>query len=210
MNGSTRLGVVALSFAATLGCGGGTRVPVPPRIDLQQHEVLAIIMFSSTNKGELGPRTTQRFVEEIRMDQGMIRIIDLGTQDEALAEVGKKRLDPSAYKELGREYEVASIFTGELIVSDIRPAFSITTDLSKVGASADVDATLIVNMVETATGASIWSRSASVTKRVGNVGLLGGKDIVFDAEDPEGAYGELVDALVFLVTEEFKVTYARR
>jgi len=209
MKWSTRFGVVALSFAATLGCGGGTRVQVPPRIDLQQHEVLAIIEFTTTNKGELAPLTTQRFVEEIRMDQGLIRIIELGNRDEALAEVDKKRLDPSAYKELGQEYEVATIFVGELIVSDIRPAFSITTDLSKVGASADIDATLTVNMVETATGASIWSRSASVTKRVGNVSLLGG-DIDFDAEDPEGAYGELVDALVFLVTEEFKVSYARR
>jgi len=209
MNWPTRLGIVTLSFTATLGCGGGTRVQVPPRIDLQQHEILAIIEFTTTNKGELAPLTTQRFVEEIRMDQGLIRIIELGTRDEALAEVEKKRLDPSAYKELGQEYEVATIFVGELIVSDIRPAFSITTDLSKVGASADVDATLTVNMVETATGASIWSRSASVTKRVGNVSVFGG-DVDFDAEDPEGAYGELVDALVFLVTEEFKVTYARR
>jgi hypothetical protein len=209
MKGSTRLGVVALSFAATLGCGGGTRVAVPPRIDLQQHEILAIIQFTTTNKGELAPLTTQRFVEEIRLDQGMIRIIELGTRDEALAEVDKKRLDPSAYKQLGQEYDVATIFVGELIVSDIRPAVSITTDLSKLGASADVDATLTVNMVETATGASIWSRSASVTKRVGNVSLFDG-DVDFDAEDPEGAYGELVDALVFLVTEEFKVTYARR
>lgn len=209
MRGSLRLGLIALPILAALGCGG-SKVMVPPRIDLQQHEVLAVIEFSSSNKGELGPLATSRFMEEVRLDQGLIRIVGLGSENEALQEVGKQRLDPSAYKQLGQVYDVATIFTGELVVSDIRPAISITTDLSSLGAAADIDATLTVQMVETASGASIWSRSASVTKRVGNVSLFGGKDVVFDAEDPEGAYGELVDALVFLVTKEFKVTYARR
>jgi len=208
MRGSLPIGVVALAVAAGLGCGG-TKVMVPPRIDLQEHEVLAIIDFTSTNKGELGPLTTARFMEEARLDQGLVRIIELGSEEEALGEIGKTRLEPSAYKELGRVYDVATVFTGELVVSDIRPAISITTDLSNLGAAADVDATLTVSMVETATGASIWSRSASVTKRVGEVSLFGGKDFVFDAEDPERSYGELVDALVHLVTGEFKVTWAR-
>ncbi len=76
--------------------------------------------------------------------------------------------------------------------------------------AADVDATLTVGMFETASGASIWNRSASVTRRVGHVSMLGNRDVVFDADEPERAYGELVDALVALVTEEFRATWQRR
>lgn len=192
-----------------LGCGG-TKVMVPPRIDLQQHEVLAVIEFGSSREGELGPLATARFVEAIRADQGLVRIVDLGTESEALRAVGARRLDRAAYQALGQAHDVNTIFTGELIISDIRPAIRISSDLGNMGVAADVDATLNVEMVETASGASIWSRSASVTKRVGEVSLLGSRDVVFDADNPERAYGELIDALVVAVSGEFRATWERR
>jgi hypothetical protein len=171
--------------------------------------VLAIVEFASNKEGELGPLATTRFMEWARLDQGLVRILELGTEQEALREVGSTRLNADAYRELGAEHGVATIFTGELMISDIRPAVSITSDLSAIGAAADVDATLTVQMFETATGASIWNRSASVTKRVGHVSILGGRDISFDADDPERAYGELVDALLDAVTKDFRVSWAR-
>ncbi|NIR43528.1 MAG: hypothetical protein GWN99_06485 [Gemmatimonadetes bacterium] len=200
--------LVTAIVLASVGCGG-KRVMVPPRIDLQRHEVLAIIEFSSSNEGGLGQLATSRFLEEVRRDQGLVRIVDLGSEEEALAEVDGRRLDRDAFIALGERHDVATIFTGELLVSRIRPAVSISADFRNLGAAADVDATLTVQMVETASGASLWSRSASVTKRVGAVSLLEG-DFVFDADDPERAYGELIDALVLLVTDDFRVTYRRQ
>ena len=70
--------VLLLSIAAALGCGG-SKVMVPPRIDLQQHELLGIIEFSSNQKGELAPLATQRFMEEVRRDQGLVRIVRSGS-----------------------------------------------------------------------------------------------------------------------------------
>jgi hypothetical protein len=198
-----------LLTGAALGCGG-TKVMVPPRIDLQQHEVLAVIEFSSSREGELAPLATARFVEAIRADQGLVRIVDLGTETEALRAVGAAHLDRAAYQALGQTHDVNTIFTGELIISDIRPAIRITSDLANMGVAADVDATLNVEMVETASGASIWSRSASVTKRVGQVSLLGSRDVVFDADNPERAYGELIDALVVAVSGDFRARWERR
>jgi hypothetical protein len=204
-------GFVLLVTTAALQAGcGGTTVPVPPRIDLQQHEVLGIIKFEASNKGELGQLATARFMEAVRQDQGLVRIVHLGTETEALAQVGARRLDRDALMALGERNDLATIFVGELEVSRIRPAVSISTDLRNLGAAADVDATLTVQMIETASGASLWSRSAKVTKRVGEVSLLDGDDFVFDADDPERAYGELVDALVQRVTEDFRVTYVRQ
>jgi hypothetical protein len=43
-------------------------------------------------------------------------------------------------------------------------------------------------------------------QRVGQVRLIGGRP-VFDADDPERAYGELVHALAELVTADFKVLW---
>jgi hypothetical protein len=183
---------------------------VPPRIDLHEHEVLAIIEFSSSREGELAPLATARFVEAIRTDQGLVRIIDLGPATEALHAVGAARLDRAAYQALGQAHDVNTIFSGELVISDIRPAIQITSNLANMGVAADVDATLTVEMVETASGASIWSRSADVTKRVGQVSLLGSRDVVFDAENPERAYGDLIDALVIAVSGDFRSTWERR
>jgi hypothetical protein len=197
-----------LTIIAASGCGG-KKVMVPPRIDLQQHEVLAIIEFASSDEGKLGELATTRFMEHVRIDQGLVRIVELGTEEEALRQVDAERLDRAAYTALGAEHNVATIFTGELEVSDIRPAVSISGDLRNLGAAADVDATLTVQMIETASGASLWSRSASVTRRVGQLSVIGGRPI-FDADDPEHAYGELVYALVDLVTADFKVSWVKQ
>ncbi len=204
-------GFVTLLGAAAVGLGcGGTKVMVPPRIDLQQHEILAIIEFSSSEEGELGPLATKRFMEAARRDQGLVRIVEIGPQAEALRRVNATRLDQAAYKALGSAHGANTIFTGELEISDVRPSVRITPDLRDAGVAADVDATLAVQMTETATGASLWNNSASVTMRVGQVRVLGGRDIVFDADDPERAYGGLIDALVETVTRDFQVTWVRR
>ncbi len=208
MRRALRTGILALPIAALLGCG--SKVMVPPRIDLQQHEILAIIEFSSSNEGELGPLATQRFMEMARRDQGLVRIVELGPEEVALQKVGAARLDRAAYQALGEAHEVSTLFTGELEVSDVRPAVQIAPDLSAMGAAADVDASLTVQMIEAATGASIWSRSATVTMRVGAVSVLGGRDVIFDADDPERAYGALVNALVERVTQDFRVSWVRK
>jgi hypothetical protein len=75
--------------------------------------------------------------------------------------------------------------------------------------SAQVDATLDVQMIETATGASLWSGSGRATRTLGNVGVFGGRDFAFDAADPERAYGDLVDALVEQATRDFHATWER-
>jgi hypothetical protein len=39
---------------------------------------------------------------------------------------------------------------------------------------------------------------------MGQVSVYGGRDFMFDAADPEAAYGELVDALVSQVARDFQ------
>jgi hypothetical protein len=201
--------IAPLTLALLAGCGG-TKTQIPPRIDLHNHEVLGIIEFSSSSKGDLAPFATQRFIESVRRDQGLVRILELGTQEDVMRDLGIERLDAQAYRKLGERHGLTTIFTGELVVSDIRPSVRVGPSLSGMGVSADAEATLTVRMAECASGASIWSRSGSATRRVGEVSVFGSRDMVFDAEDPDKAYGELVDALIGQVTTDFRVSWARR
>jgi len=198
--------VAVFVLFVALDCG--KKVMVPPRIDLLDHEIIGIIEFESSMEGQLGPLTTRKFTQAIREDQGMVRIIDLGTEQEVLSQIGHDKLDANAFKTIGEEFDVQTVFAGELIISDIRPNISIISGLVHMGLSAEVDATLTSQMVETATGASVWSSSSSATKEVGHVSVFG-DEFSFDAEDPEKAYGELVDVLVYETTRDFRVTWRR-
>ncbi|KPL14944.1 hypothetical protein AMJ74_02470 [candidate division WOR_3 bacterium SM1_77] len=202
--------LILFSMIMSLYCGPKyVKVMIPPKIDLKQHEVIGIIDFDCTNKGKLGPLTTERFMEAIRVDQGMVRIIKLGSKKQVLKAIRSNKFNAAAFKAIGEKYEVNTIFIGNLVISDIRPDVEITSGLT-MRINADVDATLAVEMFETVTGASIWNRSASASENIGGVSLSAGRHFAFDADDPDKAYGNLVNDLVYWTTEEYRVTWTRR
>lgn len=180
-------------------------VSVPPRIDLKEREVIGVIQFDSTSKGKLAPLATRRFTESARRDQGLVRMVHVGPQQ------GRPAMrDVEALKALGRRHGVQTLMVGRLEVSDIRPNVNVISSLKAGSLTALVDATLAVDMIETETGASIWSRSASVTTEVGHISVYGKKQFAFNAEDPDRAYGAMIDALVNQVTRDFHVGWVRR
>jgi hypothetical protein len=199
-----------LALVVTLGCAARETYMVPPRIDLTRHEVIGVIEINSSSKGELGPLATRRFTDEARRDQDLVRIVAIGTEADALASVGSGRLDRDTLKAIGHKHGVQTILMGELTVSDIRPDIRIASTLDAGSLTGKVDATLAVQLIEASSGASIWSTSARATHGVGHISVFGGGDFVFDAEDPERAYGGLVDMLVSQATRDFRVTWARR
>jgi len=212
MNRMSSLLLFALVLIVVTGCGGGNRyqtVMIPPRIDLTQHELIGVVEFDSSEEGELATLATQRFTEEARRDQGMVRIVEIGSENEALSSVGRNKMGSDTYKAIGQKHGVRTILRGKLTVSNVRPNVSIA-NLTSGSLSADVDATLVVQLIETSTGASLWSSSASASKNVGQLSVFEGGDFVFGAEDPEDAYGDLVNALVAQVTNDFRARWERR
>jgi hypothetical protein len=198
---------VTLLIPAIQGCT--TRVLAPPRINLKEHEVIGIIEFDCSGTGELGPFLTQRFVDAVRRDQELVRIVSLGTKDHVLADIGQSQLGQNAFKAIGQKHQVKTIFAGNVVVSDVKPNVAIGQKLTYFGVSADVDATLNVQMFETDTGTSIWSRSARNVERIGGVEVFGDKSFTFDADDPDNAYGRLADGLVDAVTHDFQSHWIR-
>ena len=210
MKRSLVLALGALLLAGALGCAGRQSYMVPPRVDLKQHETIGVVEFDSSAKGELGPLATRRFTDTARSDQGLVRIVGFGSKTEAMRSVSTSRWDTETFKALGLTHGVRTILTGKLTVSDVRPDVQLAPSLRSGNLSGLVDATLDVELIETSTGASIWSTSARATHSVGQISVFGGKDFVFDAADPERVYGGLIDTLVEQVTRDFRVSWERR
>lgn len=206
MNRSIQWMTAVLILAAGFACSS-KKVMVPPSIDLADHEVLGIIDFRSSSKGDLANFTTRKFLEAARRDQGMVRVVRLGSEREILAAIGKPQLNQEAFKTLGESRELKTILVGDLDISDIKPSFSLSQIFESATISADVSATLSVEMIETSSGASMWNTSVTRTENVGHVSVFGGKDFVFDADDPEKAYGRLVNSLVNAATRDFQVRW---
>jgi hypothetical protein len=211
MRNGTACGIAVVLLMISAGCG--PKIPpvmIQPRIDLTQHEVLGIVEFSSSAEGELGPLATREFTEAARQDQGMVRIVALGTEAEALGTVGRRQLDRTAFQALGDEHEVSTIVTGQIEVSRVRPDISVGAGFKSASVSAEISVTLSVQMVEASSGASLWNATASAKQKVGQLTYFGGQDIAFDADDPEKAYGRLVSVLVDRVTRDFQVSWEQR
>jgi hypothetical protein len=65
---------------------------------------------------------------------------------------------------------------------------------------------LTVRMLSTESGATLWSNTAQARETVGGLGLAG-SDIIFSAEDPDEAYGDLVAFLIGELTADFRPSY---
>ena len=200
---------VILAWLALAIQGCTERVRVPPRIDLKQHEVVGVIDFECSGHDQLGPFLTRRFVDAVRRDQGLVRIAMLGTHADVLADIEHARLDQDAFKEIGRKHQVTTVFTGNVVVSDVKPSIAAGQTLTYIGVSADVDATLTVQMVETETGASLWSASAHDVQRIAGLEVFGDNSFTLDADDPENAYDRLANTLVYAVTHDFRSRWIR-
>jgi hypothetical protein len=199
--------IAVLSLVFLSACASNPparRVWVPPRVDLKPYEIIGLVQFSSTTKGGLAALATRRFADAARRDQNMVRMVEVGSQKEALASVGQTRWNPESCRAIGLKYGARTFFYGTLTLSRVRPTVQLSALLNSGQVTAQVDATLDVQMIESETGASIWSSAASASRTIGQVSVFGGKEYSFDADDPERAYGDLVDSLVGQVARDFQ------
>lgn len=177
----------------------------PPRIDLKEHEVIGVIEFKAGDDKELSNYITRKFIDAIRKDQGTVSIIELGPEVSALQEVGRHKLDMDAFKALGDKHKIRTIFFGEIEVANVMPDVSITPGLDFIKLEAEVEAVIHAQMIETATGASLWSGSGRAVEKIGKIDLSGGSIVGFDVENPHKTYEKLFNNAIKEVTKEFRM-----
>ena len=203
MKSGKLLCALVLTIAVSGGCSR-TRVLIPPRFDLAAFYRVGLVNFTMEEaRGELDELATEYFSREIFASQSGIELLELGDMDDVLAETGRERFDPRAAQALGREYDIPAVFVGVINASPVRPRASITR-FPVVEAVVSVE--LTVRMLSTESGATLWSNTAQANETVGGLGLSG-RDIVFSAEDPDEAYGDLVALLINELTSDFRPHY---
>jgi hypothetical protein len=190
-------------------CAHYQNVPVPPRVDVLHYGAVGVIQFSSAGPRQgLLPHATRRFLEQVMRAQPGVRVVELGTVQQALARVGRQQLDGEAIRALATQSQLQAIFAGGLELTDAKPSVSVADFARNVSLSADVTATLSVTLFE-ASGALVWTDSIAQRDSAGGVSLAGGSvGVGVDGEDH--AYQRLVDSEVFSITEPFRGHWIRQ
>lgn len=200
----------ALVLLAGLSAGCGShRVLVPPRLDLQPYGKVALVTFSVENaKGSLHELATQRFAEEVLNGQSRIELLEVGTADSLVRRVGETEFGPASAQALGEERDVPAVFVGHLKVSNVKPSGGVL-GIGVPFVNATVSVELLVRLINTKTGGTLWRSSAAASEKVGSVALVGGVPN-FAARNPNDAYGQLVNQLVWRVTYDLRPTWEKR
>lgn len=183
----------------TAGCVSG--IPV---IDLTEYGRVGFIDVSSSTEGEIARLASQQLIQKIlEIDRDKITVIELGNEEEILRTLGRERMDPETIQMIGKKYNIGVIVSGHLNISEVRPRIDISVIRESFGVKADVDASLIVKLLETEGGGTLWTDSAQDTQSVASVSIGSGGLFHFDAGAPEKAYGRLVKSLVRKISSHF-------
>lgn len=200
--------LLVLSAAA---CGGGTplhNVLLPPQMDLTQYGHVGLVTFTTENaKGKLAALATGKFEEYVLGAQHGIEVLELGAPEPLLQRVGAMDLGPAAAQALATDSNpVPAVFFGHLKVSNVKPSGGL---LGITHLEGTVTVEMTVALLSTKTGGTLWRSSSTRSEKIGGVSIVGGVPY-FSAEDPNDAYGHLINALVYDVTYDFRSTWVRR
>jgi hypothetical protein len=202
--------VVVMALAMLGACSHTVLVPVPPRVDLQGYGTLGIVEFGSNSERGISARATRQFQEQVQAAQPGTRFIDLGDRQALLSALGVKQLDPAAMRKIREKYGVGAIFLGDLAYSQPRVDVNVS-DLTKLegGMRAEMKGELSAQLLETASGASVWSSSGWVRRPVGSVSLSADHGVSGGMRNSDPRE-EMVPALVREVTQDFRPTTVRQ
>src|SRR5512147_2514556 len=199
-----------MAFAMLWGCSHTVVVPVPPRMDLKGYGTLGVVEFTSNSDAAINARATREFQSHIHSAQPGTRLLELGSRDALLAAVGGRQLDADALRKVGAKYGVDAVFVGEIAYSE--PTTDVTvTDITKLDGRmrTEVRGDISSRLLETRTGASVWSSSAWAKRQVGrlNVSVEQGVSGSMRNADPRE---EMVSALIFHLTQDFRPSSVRQ
>lgn len=206
--------LILVAFTALLtGCSNTRtiRVPVAPRVDLAQYQTIGLVGFASNDNGnqELERLSTQRFLAALHEAQPGTRIVELGSEAQVLGSVNRKFWDSATIREVNQAHGVDAILTGRIDVTKVKPQVSVSSVFKNLGVKADVDAALSARLIETATGATVWTDSAKLTSEVASMSLSGrGKGHGhLGISDKNAAFANMIAPLVHEITDDFRTHF---
>jgi hypothetical protein len=204
--GSQLLLVLALLW----GCSHTVLLAVPPRMDLQKYAALGIVEFASNGEPGTGVRAMRQFQQEIQAAQPGTPFLELGDRQAVLAAVGAKDLDRAALRKIGDKYGVRAVFVGEIIYSEPRMDVKLNDVVKLDGrVHAEVRGDIAARLLETASGASVWSSSAWARRQIGSIRVSADQGISGGMSN-SNPRDEMVPTLVRHLTQDFRPTSVRQ
>ncbi len=194
-----RLCVVSAA-AVAVGCSS-PRVLVPPRMDLARYGTIGMIEFGSKGSRGLGEAASREFLAAIHSAQPGTPVLELGDEQRVLGAVQAESLDPEAIRSIGAKYKVDAIVVGMLGAQEVKPRVS--GSLDGVSASAELEGLFDARIIETESGATIWTTASRAKETIARVSLSTGGISGGGTTTTDDAKSRLVRCLVESATEDF-------
>ncbi len=202
--------IIGLFSLVLLSIACGRYAWFPPEVNIPPEQKIGLIQFSVKNaEGGLDALATDRFLEEVIQAQRGARLLELGTLQEVLADVGAEKLDAKAIREVGSRHGVDSVFTGEIRISDVKPQVSVDAFIKNVGVRASFTIYVSAKLLSTDSGAVLWANSVERKETVAYLGLMGGEVPYFGVEDKDEANRRLIAEVIYELTWDFRPTRRR-
>jgi len=134
----------------------------------------------------------------------------MGTEKEVLRSIEADRLDFEAFQKIGRKYNVAAVFNGNVQYSDVETDVRLKSvrDLN-ADVNATLHATLSVQLYETGGGASVWSNSVSWKRKLGQISVNRSGNVSAGMTGYHDAYRKLIPDMTYDVTRDFRGRYIK-
>lgn len=202
--------VILLALVVQWGCSRTILVPVPPRMDLKSYGTLGIIEFASNSDPAISNYATQQFQEHVQVAYPGTPILELGNRETVLAAVGATQFDADAITKIGKKYGVTAVFLGDLVYSEPKTDIRIT-DISKLegGVRTEIRGDMSTKLMETQSGASVWSSSTWEKRQIGSVSLSTRRGVSATVGD-SNPRKDMVPALILHLTQDFRPKLVRQ
>lgn len=197
--------LVALGLAA---CSSSVMVKVPPRLTVDPNQTVGILAFDVEGADKGDHNVTGKFMEAIHEGQPGTPILELGTVGDVLRQVGQSQLTPEAVKEIGERFNVDVLLVGELQLKQSKPKVNVNLDnglkLDELQAKVRLDGTLNARLLNTNSGATVWTGSSARWINLANVGVTGGGAVAASVPDSERQTEKLVYDMTREASSDFR------
>ena len=202
--------VILLALVVQWGCSRTILVPVPPRMDLKSYGTLGIIEFASNSDPAISNYATQQFQEHVQGAYPGTPILELGNRETVLAAVGATQFDADAITKIGKKYGVTAVFLGDLVYSEPKTDIRVT-DIKRLegGVRTEIRGDMSTKLMETQSGASVWSSSTWEKRQIGSVSLSIRRGVSATVGD-SNPRKDMVPALILHLTQDFRPKLVRQ
>jgi len=192
-------------------CGGKkVTVEIPPQIDLTRLGTIGVVTFDVQSEEQLPGEITLKFIQHLQSAQPGVPILELGNEEKVLHEIGFDTLDTEAVKAIGRKYDIDSLLTGTLEVTQSLPDVKIGQDLTSMSAASYVHGNLNARLRQTRTGATLWSNGAHGKWKLAGLNVTSGSLSSAGMNNVGDTYKKMLHELARVGTVDFRKSYETR